>query len=206
MMSSFVFLCCFLLLFLFVQKGSTTAQVYDTVYEVSAANFDEFVTSSPIVLLEFYAPWCGHCQKFAESYRTIGTSLSTSSIRVGKVNSATNQALAARFAIQAIPVLFVIKGGSTAYRYSGVLSHDPIVHYVKSGHQNDDSLPLWSSPMGPFGKMKGLLITIGLRLYAMPTYLSEKYGLSPLSGIVIAVIIVAFVLVVLLFSTVYLTL
>ena len=200
------FLWLLLLLFLSKQGGTAAIQIDGEIHEVSAANFDEFVSSSSVVLLEFYAPWCRHCIQFEGSYRTIGASLSVSNVKVGKVNSAVNQALSARFAIQSVPTLFVIKGGSTAYRYSGALSHDSIVQYVKGGHQNDNSLPLWSSPMGPFGKMKGLMVTTGLRLYSMPGELSEKYGFSPMGGIVLSVIMVAFTLLALLFTVVYLTL
>ena len=96
--------------------------------------------------------------------------------------------------------------GDTAYRYTGALSRDSVAQCAKDGHKNDDSLPLWSSPMGPFGKIKGLMITTGLKIYSMPSELSEKYGLSPTGSTVLAVIIVAFTLLVLLLSVVYLTL
>ena len=203
MMMSFWWL---LLILLLVQQGGTrAAQSSGEVHEVSAANFDDFVSSSSVVLLEFYAPWCRLCIQFEDSYRTIGASLSASNVKVGKLNSAVNEAFSARFATQSVPTLFVIKG-NTVYRYTGALSHDSVVQYAKDGHNNDDSLPLWSSPMGPFGKIKGLMITTGLKIYSMPSELSEKYGLSPTGSTVLAVIIVAFTLLVLLFSVVYLTL
>ena len=85
-------------------------------------------------------------------------------VHVGKVNSAVSPTLSARFAIQSAPTLFVIKG-DTAYRYTGALSRDSVAQCAKDGHKNDDSLPLWSSPMGPFGKIKGLMIKRGLKLW-----------------------------------------
>ena len=178
------------------------------IYEVSTATFDEFVSSSPVVVLEFYAPWCRHCVQFEGVYETIGATLRRSNVNVGKVNSVVNQALSARFALQSIPTVFVIKGSAT-YRYTGALSHDSIVHYVESIKNNrymEGSLPLWSSPMGPFGKIKGLMITSGLRLYGMPGELSKKFGLSSTGSMALAVLIVVITLLVLLFSAVYLTL
>ena len=127
---------------------------------VTAENFDSFVTSSRLVLLEFYAPWCRHCVEFEGVYKSIGSSLGTVDIRVRKVDSSVNQALAARFAIHSIPSLFLIKGNE-AWRYEGMMSHDSIVNYARGGYERHNALPMWVSPMGPFGKFKGLLVQIG---------------------------------------------
>ena len=122
---------------------------------------------------QFYAPWCRLCIQFEDSYRTIGASLSASNVKVGKLNSAVNEAFSARFATQSVPTLFVIKG-DTAYRYTGALSRDSVAQYAKDGHKSNDSLPLLSSPMGPFGKIKGLMITTGLKLRSMHLWLLPK--------------------------------
>ena len=163
------------------------------------------MASSPTVLLEFYAPWCRHCVEFEGVYRNIGNSLAASNVRVGKVDSAVNQALAARFAVHSIPSLFVIEGDE-AWHYEGLMSHDSIVQYVKSGHRRFNALPMWESPMGPFGKFKGILVQLGIKLHATLSNVQKWTGLSSFWAMVVSILLLATVALIFVFSAVYLTL
>jgi protein disulfide-isomerase A1 len=67
------------------------------------------------LLVEFYAPWCGHCQQLAPEYAKAAQSLAAGGhdhVRLAKVDATAQSALAERFSIQGFPTLFWFKHGA----------------------------------------------------------------------------------------------
>ena len=73
------------------------------------------------VLVDCWAPWCGPCQTFAPIFAQAAAELEPH-IRLAKLNTETNQALANQWQIRSIPTLILFKGGKEQSRQSGALS------------------------------------------------------------------------------------
>ncbi|XP_030709985.1 protein disulfide-isomerase A4 [Globicephala melas] len=106
------------------------------------ANFDNFVADKDTVLLEFYAPWCGHCKQFAPEYEKIATTLRENDppIAVAKIDATSESALASRFDVSGYPTIKILKKGQ-AVDYEGSRTQEEIVAKVK-----EISQPNWTPP------------------------------------------------------------
>lgn len=93
---------------------------------ITAENFqDEVLSASGIVLVDFWAAWCGPCRMLSPVVDEIAAEYPH--IKVGKVNVDEQRALAAQFYIESIPTLIVFKDGMAAHRLIGVQPKDNIV-------------------------------------------------------------------------------
>lgn len=88
------------------------------------------------LLVEFYAPWCGHCKKLTPEYAGAAEVLAKNDppLYLAKVDATENKAVAERFGVQGFPTLFFFKKGEKM-EYSGGRTKDTIVSWVlkKSG-------------------------------------------------------------------------
>lgn len=73
------------------------------------SNFASEVTKYPIMLVDFWAPWCGPCRMVSPIIEQLSREYS-GRIAFGKVNVDENQRIAASFGIQSIPTLMIFKG------------------------------------------------------------------------------------------------
>lgn len=95
-------------------------------YKFTSDNFEAEVINSEIpVLVDFYADWCGPCkmmmpvvEKMAETY--------DGKVKVGKVNSDDENALAAKYNIMSIPSFLVFKNGEVINSATGAMSADAL--------------------------------------------------------------------------------
>jgi thioredoxin 1 len=95
-----------------LQKEATTKAMMSSITEpivLTDSNFASEVTKYPIMLVDFWAPWCGPCRMVSPIIEQLSREYS-GRVAFGKVNVDENQRIAASFGIQSIPTLMIFKG------------------------------------------------------------------------------------------------
>ena len=85
--------------------------------KVNNQNFEQIKNESKVLLLDFYADWCGPCKMVSPIIDEIASE--RSDISVGKVNVDYNRELASAFEVYSIPTLVVIRDGKISKRATG---------------------------------------------------------------------------------------
>lgn len=104
----------------------------DGVFVLSKSNFQNFIQGTDTVLVEFYAPWCGHCKKLAPEYADAAKELKTQDppVLLAKVDATVESDLAQQQEVSSYPTLKFFKNGK-AYEYEGPRTKSGIVEYMK---------------------------------------------------------------------------
>ena len=99
---------------------------------VSKDSFKEMVLESTTpVLLDFYANWCGHCQKLLPLLDEVAVEMD-GKLNVMKVNVDENREFAQKFEIKGLPTMLLFKAGSEVDRLIGFMPKEKIIDKVSA--------------------------------------------------------------------------
>jgi thioredoxin len=87
--------------------------------ELTKDNFEQTVNENPMVIVDFWAPWCGPCRGFAPVYEK--ASETHKDVVFAKVNTDEQQELAGAFQIRSIPTLMVFREKVILFQQAGAL-------------------------------------------------------------------------------------
>jgi protein disulfide-isomerase A1 len=114
--------------------ASVAVSATENVVTVTDATFKSTIADNQFVLMEFYAPWCGHCKSLAPEYEKAATQLkgdeSTAKVVLGKLDATAETKSAEEFQVQGFPTLKWFVNG-VPLEYTGGRTADTIVSWIK---------------------------------------------------------------------------
>ena len=104
----------------------------DVIHLHSQADFDKYVDGSTNVLVEFYAPWCGHCKSLAPEWKIAGETFQDGDdILLTALDATAVGEVASKFGVKGYPTIkYFPKGSTTPEDYNGGRTADQIIQWV----------------------------------------------------------------------------
>lgn len=99
--------------------------------EFTDANFQsDVLESSTPVFVDFWAPWCGPCQKMGPIVEELEGEYDEAKLKIGKVNVDENQEIAGKYKVMSIPTFLLVKNGEVADQLVGGVSKEALKEMI----------------------------------------------------------------------------
>jgi len=108
---------------------------YLATQELDKDNFKQTVEGNDIVIVDFWAPWCGPCQSFGPVYEDVSEKYQD--IVFAKVNTEAEQDLAGAFQVRSIPTLMIFRQQIIIYSQPGALSGSALEDIIRKAQELD---------------------------------------------------------------------
>ncbi len=105
------------------------------VVELTDQNFEDTVTNSDFVIVDYWAPWCGPCRSFAPTYEKV--SEDHEDIVFAKVNTEDEQGIAGHFQIRSIPTLMIFREKVIIFSQAGALPESGLRELIERASELD---------------------------------------------------------------------
>lgn len=92
---------------------------------LTAESFDDVIKSTDLVMVDFWAPWCGPCKMLNPAIEALSAQYD-GKVKICKLNTDGNENIAAKFGVRSIPTLLMFKNGEVVNQLIGVLPKDKI--------------------------------------------------------------------------------
>ncbi|KAJ8762887.1 hypothetical protein K2173_023016 [Erythroxylum novogranatense] len=156
-------------LFIFTLILATSAagtESEEFVLTLDHSNFTDTVNKHDFIVVEFYAPWCGHCKKLAPEYEKAASVLSSHDppVVLAKFDASdeSNRDFAGQYDIKGFPTLKIFrKGGKSVQDYKGPREADGIVEYLKQ-QSGPASSEIKSADDGAYLSSEGKIVVVGV--------------------------------------------
>lgn len=106
----------------------------DDVVVLTEDNFEKEVGQDRGALVEFYAPWCGHCKKLAPEYEKLGSSFKkVKSVLIGKVDCDEHKSVCSKYGVSGYPTIqWFPKGSLEPKKYEGPRTAESLAEFVNT--------------------------------------------------------------------------
>lgn len=103
--------------------------------ELDGSSFEETVNGNDIVVVDFWAPWCGPCKNFAPIYEKVSEEIE--GVVFAKVNTEEHQDLASHFQIRSIPTLMIFREQIVIFSQPGMVPAEGLKDLVAKAQELD---------------------------------------------------------------------
>ena len=99
--------------------------------EITDSNFNEIITKNDVVLIDFWAEWCGPCRMIAPMIEELANEYDGKAV-IGKLDVDNNQESSIKFGVRSIPTLLVFKNGEMVDRHVGAVPKETLSSSISS--------------------------------------------------------------------------